>query len=93
MKKILNIESFSKLNDGRVFIRGTNSDFDIYSDSEIKSFYVGEKILMNQNGYSQKVKILDCYVIEVFLGGSVYDIELYSLSFDEMPVNVSLYEE
>lgn len=91
MKKILTIDSFSKFNDGRLFIRGTNSDYDLYSEYEIKTFYVGEKILMNEEGYSQKVKIIDCSVMETFLGGNVYDVELSSLSLDEVPANVSLY--
>jgi hypothetical protein len=93
MKKILNIESFSKFNDGRLFIRGTNSEFDKYSISEIQSFFVGEKLLTNKERYLQKVKIISCSVIEVWVGDNLYDVELSSLSLDDVPVNVSLYAE
>jgi len=92
MKKILNIKSFYKFNDGRLFIRGTNSEFDKYSISEVQSFFVGEKLLMKE-GYLQKVKIIDCFVMEVMFSGYEFDLELSSLNLDEIPVNVSLYAE
>lgn len=92
MKKILNIDSFYKFNDGRFFIRGTNPEFNRYSISEIQSFFMGEKLLIKE-GYLQKVKIINCSVMEVMWSEHVYDIELSSLSMDDIPLNVSLYAE
>ena len=93
MKKILNIDVFEKLNDGRLLARGSNPDFSMYSISEVEYFFIGEKFLKDDNGYLQKVQIIACYVMQVMWRDQIYDVEFASLKLDEIPPNVSIYEE
>jgi len=93
MKKILDIDSFEKLKDGRLFATGTNPEFNTYSISEAASHFTGEKFLSDNKNYLQKVQVIYCSVIQQMWSDQIYQIEFTSLKLDEIPSNVSLYEK